>query len=107
MNQKIAQLLKAANNASQAGLTAAGRALKKHGDRAESIFPKVTGNQAIINVQGERTLREILTNPNIERTATSNRAGRYGGNIINYEIPDGKGARFNADKSEFTSFLES
>lgn len=44
--------------------------------------------------------------PNVERTVNSTKVGRYGGNVIDYRIPGGKGARYNADESEFIGFLE-
>ena len=104
--KNIAQLLKVANQTSKAGLTAVGRALQKHGDRVGSAFPKAVGNPSAINVQGEKVLKEILTNPNVQRTVNANNIGRYGGTVVDYKIPNGIGARFNADESKFIGFLE-
>ena len=104
--KNITQLLKIANQNSKAGLTAVGRALKKHGDRIGSAFPKAVGNQAAINAQGEKVLKEILSNPNVQRTVNNNNIGRYGGSVVDYKIPNGMEARFNSNESKFIGFLE-
>lgn len=102
----ITELLKVASKPSKSGLTAVGRALKKHGDRVGSIFPQARGNQAAINAQGEKVLKDILMDPNVQRTINPTKVGRYGGNVVDYRIPGGKGVRYNANESEFIGFLE-
>jgi hypothetical protein len=57
-------LSKAGQVMDRGGLTIAGRALDKHGNRTGSIFPKATGNAAAKNVQGQFQLDTILTDPN-------------------------------------------
>ena len=104
--KNVEKLLKVANQASKAGLTSVGRALQKHGDRIGSVYPKAVGTQSAINAQGEKILKDILSNPNVQRTVNSNNIGRYGGNVVDYKIPNGMGARFNADESRFIGFLE-
>ena len=106
--KEIIKLLKAGKDISKTGLTAAGRALKKHGDRVGSAFPKAIGNQSAINQQGENVLKSILTNPNVEKIVNDGTlsAGRYGSDCIDYQIPGGIGARFSADGTKFIGFLE-
>jgi RHS repeat-associated protein len=84
-------LLKAGNAMDRGGFTAVGRALQKHGSRAGSKFPKATGTASAINAQGETVLRGILTNPNT--TVVSRHHARFG-NVIEYKLPGGQGARF-------------
>ena len=64
------------------------------------------GTPTQINKQAEQVLKEILTNPEVKRTVNSMQARKYGGNVIDYTLPNGKGARFNADESKFIGFLE-
>ena len=47
--RQILQLLKAGRTMTKGGLTAVGRALKKHSDRSGSAFPKAVGNPTAIN----------------------------------------------------------
>jgi hypothetical protein len=101
--KRINGLIKAGNASDKGGLTAAGRALQKHGSRTGSIFPKATGNIAEINAQGESVLNGILTNPNVG-TVTRHHA-RFG-NVLEYRIPGGQGARFSGDGKTFFGFLE-
>ncbi|UZT99834.1 hypothetical protein ODZ84_09840 [Chryseobacterium fluminis] len=90
------ELLTAAKSADKGGLTAVGRALQKHGSRVGSAFPKVTGNAEAMNMQGETVLTEILTHPKTIFTARHH-AGF--GNIVEYKIPQGQGARFSVDNN--------
>ena len=99
----VGGLLKAGNALEKGGLTAAGRALQKHGNRVGSIFPKATGNAAAINAQGEAVLNGILTNPNVIKTVRHH--ARFG-DILEYRIPGGQGARFSGDGKTFIGFLE-
>lgn len=101
--QEVDTLLKAGNILDKGGLTTAGRALQKHGSRAQSVFPKATGNAAVINAQGETVLKEILTNPNVSSVIRHH--ARFG-NILEYRILEGKGARFSSDGKTFIGFIE-
>ncbi|MFA5306768.1 MAG: hypothetical protein WC365_04940 [Candidatus Babeliales bacterium] len=100
---KIDKLLKAGNTLDRGGLTAAGRALQKHGSRQGSVFPKATGNTKAINTQGETILKEILTNPN---TAPVIRHHARFGDILEYKTSEGKGARFSSNGETFIGFIE-
>ncbi len=46
---KSSKLFKAASQLEKNGMSAAARALQKHGDRAGSLFPKISGNAAAVN----------------------------------------------------------
>jgi hypothetical protein len=96
-------LIKAGNALDKGGFTASGRALQKHGSRTGSIFPKATGNAAAINAQGEAVLNGILTNPNA--TSAIRHHARFG-NVLEYRIYGGQGARFSGDGKIFIGFLE-
>jgi RHS repeat-associated protein len=101
--KEVGDLLKAGNALNKGGLTAVGRALQKHGSRTGSIFPQATGNAAAINAQGEAVLNEILTNPAVTKTVRYH--ARFG-NVLEYRIPGGQGARFSGDGKTFIGFLE-
>ena len=62
--KKVARLVEAGSKLDRNGLTRAGRALQKHGDREGSVFPRLTGNAANRNEQGKRILEEILKSNN-------------------------------------------
>lgn len=96
-------LLKAANTLDRGGFTKVGRALQKHLDRAGSAFPKISGNPASVNAQGETILKSILENPAI--TVIQNMT-RSVAQVIDYKIPGGIGARFSSDGKTFIGFLE-
>ncbi|MDB2614432.1 hypothetical protein N9Y92_04685 [Chlamydiales bacterium] len=74
----------------RSGLTRAGRALDKHGNRPGSVFPKATGGPASKNMQGQFYLDDILTSP--KTTSISN---RFGGKDI--YAPNGRGVRYDKD----------
>ncbi|MBL8872550.1 MAG: hypothetical protein JNK90_22425 [Planctomycetaceae bacterium] len=95
----IDDLLKAGAAADRNGLTAAGRALQKHGDRVGSVFPKSTGSLVARNAQGQTILEEILRS-----TQQSTRANRYGGFDV-FDLVTGRGARFDG-LGKFIGFLE-
>lgn len=99
----IDNLLKAGNLLDKGGLTMAGRALQKHGSRTKSMFPKAIGNVSAINAQGEDVLKEILTNPNV--TSVIRHHARFG-DILEYKILGGQGARFSSDGNTFIGFIE-
>ena len=99
----VEKLLETARKLSKAGLSAAGRALKKHGDRAGSIYPKAVGNQSAINQQGEKILKSILENPSV---VIKEHKVRSVGEVTDYQIPGGMGARYSKDGQSFIGFLE-
>ena len=75
--------------ADRGGLTRAGRALDKHGNRTPTAFPRATGNPAVKNAQGQFQLDDILTNP------SSNVSFKYNkqfGNVIDIQAPNAGGA---------------
>ena len=67
------------------GLTKAGRALDKHGNRSTSVFPKATGNPASKNMQGQYRLDDILTHPNRRISSWQHRVF---GNATDVEIAE-------------------
>jgi len=84
------------------GLTRAGRALEKHGGRSGSVFPKVVGNPAGKNIQGQFHLDDILTNP----TSTIKQYNRLRyGDVIDIKIPSDRGVRYSQD-GKFIGFLD-
>lgn len=101
--KRLNGLLKAGNVIDKGGFTVVGRALQKHEIRTGSIFPKATGNAAAINVQAEAVLNRILTNLNVNKTIRHH--GKFG-NVLEYRIPRGQGARFSGDGKTFIEFLE-
>jgi hypothetical protein len=84
------------------GLTKVGRALDKHGNRPGSVFPKVTGNPASKNIQGQYHLDDILTHPN---SKISHRDHRDFGRVMDIEVPGRGGARFSRN-GDFIGLLE-
>lgn len=88
---------------SKAGLTAAGKGLKKHANRVRSTFPMAVGNQTAINQQGENILKSILDNPSVTVTLTKSRSVRE---VLDYQIPGSIGVRFSKDGKTFIGFLE-
>jgi filamentous hemagglutinin len=83
-------------------LSAAGRALQKHGGRDGSAFPSAKGNPAAINDQGQQIVDGILNNP--DSTVTQRNTGRFG-DVIDITAPNGQGVRYSAD-GKFITFLE-
>ncbi|MBU9469086.1 hemagglutinin repeat-containing protein [Burkholderia multivorans] len=83
-------------------LSAAGRALQKHGGRTDSAFPTAKGNPAAINEQGQQIVDSILNDPG--RTVTQRETGRFG-NVIDITATDGRGIRYSVD-GKFIGFLE-
>jgi len=81
------------------GLTTAGRAQQKHGDREGSAFDPATGTRQDKNAQGQRTVDSIVNSP--DRVDKPN---RFGG-IDVLQGPGERGARFGPD-GKFTGFLE-
>lgn len=83
-------------------LSAAGRALQKHGGRADSAFPPAKGNPAAVNEQGQKIVEEILNDPG--KTVTQRITGRFG-SVVDITASDGRGIRYTAD-GKFVTFLE-
>ncbi|MBJ7450351.1 MAG: RHS repeat-associated core domain-containing protein, partial [Parachlamydiales bacterium] len=81
---------KSGKSLDRGGLTRAGRALDKHGNRPGSPFPKAVGNHISKNKQGQFHLDDILTNPNSNIELID---------LCNYRtfVPDGRGAYFYSD----------
>ena len=84
------------------GLSAAGRALEKHGSRVGSVFPRATGNAAAKNALGQQVVEDILTSPWSRRVDLT--SGRFKGGHDIY-APDGRGVRYNSD-GKFVGLLE-
>ena len=96
-------LMRAANSQSKSGLTEVGRSLQKHGDRAGSLYPNARGNPSTVNVQANKILTDIISNPS--KTVTFRHHARFG-NIMEIKTPSGQGARFSADGNRFLGFVE-
>ena len=83
----------AAQAQDKGGLTKAGRALQKHGDRQGSVFPQVKGGPKTLNPAGQEIVDDILTTPG----ATFNtRYHKFYGDIIEVTDPMGRGIRYNS-----------
>ncbi len=95
----VDDLLRAGQQLDRNGLSRAGRSLQKHGDRADSVFPRSTGNAAARNDQGQQILEEILNSSN-----QTTRANRLGGRDI-FDTASGRGVRFDGD-GQFIGFLD-
>ena len=99
---RISKLMNTAQVHDKNGLSRVGRALVKHGSREGSIFPRASGNPEAINKQGETILKEILSSPDVE--VVTRHHARFG-NVSEYKLPDGRGARFSADGENFFGFI--
>jgi hypothetical protein len=86
------------------GLTKAGRALDKHGQRVDTVFPKALGSVHEKNLQGQRILDEILNHPN--KRIILDKAPRSKRLVIDIFHPNGHGARLSRNGKEFITFLE-
>lgn len=96
------KLSDAAGVMDKAGLTKAGRALQKHGDRAGSIFPKAVGDTTARNTQGQGIVDGILNDSG--STVLQKNTGRFG-LVTDIISPEGKGIRYDAN-GNFIGFLE-
>jgi hypothetical protein len=96
--RSLEELSGAAGVLDRNGLTAAGRALQKHGDRTGSAFTQVPGGPRALNPAGQDVVDDILTSPG--STVSPNRLGG-----VDVRAPDGRGIRYNGDGS-FRGFLE-
>ncbi len=81
------------------GLTKAGRAIQKHGDRAGSVFPKSTGSAAARNAMGQEVLDGIIYS-----TSRTIKPNKYGGIDI-WDNFTQRGARFDSH-GNFITFLD-
>jgi hypothetical protein len=95
-------LARAATAIDRGGLTAAGRALQKHGGREGSAFPAAKGNPLSINQQGQNIVDEILGNRG--STTVIRNHPRFG-QVTEVRAPDGRGLRYGPD-GKFIGFLE-
>lgn len=96
------KLSKSADTYDRGGLTKAGRALQKHGDRLGSSFFQVKGNPTDINVQAIDIVNNILNNP--DSRVIQRHHPRFG-DIVDIKSPDGQGIRYDA-YDNFIGFLE-
>jgi RHS repeat-associated protein len=90
-------LSKAASAPDRNGLTKAGRALQKHGDRPGSAYPKMSSGRDL-NETGQNIVDDILTTP-----GSIQRGNRFGG--IDVVSPGGRGVRYDGS-GNFMGFLE-
>lgn len=98
----VDDLLAAGEAADRNGLTAAGRALQKHGAREGSVFPEVAGGPKALNPAGRDALEGILNDPG--KTVVS-RSHPSLGEVVDIRTPGGQGARFTKD-GKFIGFLD-
>jgi hypothetical protein len=92
-----ADLEASANAMDRNGLTRAGRALQKHGDRPGSVFPRSTGSAEARNAQGIDQVNAILNDPNRTVDVLNKVINIYGSN--------GAGVRYSVG-GDFMGFLE-
>jgi RHS repeat-associated protein len=95
-------LAASAGVAEAGGLTAAARALEKHGRRPGSAFPHAIGNTAAKNAAAQTVVEDILTSPGSRLVNLT--SGRFKGGFDIY-TPDGRGVRYDA-KGKFVGLLE-
>ena len=88
----------AAQPYNQSGLSVLARAWAKHSGREGSTFAPLTGNAAQQNATAQSWLRSLLNNPDVARRQLS-------GGAFEYRLPNGQGARFNANGS-FNTVLD-
>jgi len=92
----IEKLLNTGRHIDRNGLSKAGRALQKHGDRG-GAFPKTRGKLIEINNVGQKILEEILT------STVQIKSNKFNG--IDVTSINGRGARFD-ETLNFIGFLE-
>ncbi len=74
------------------GLTKAGRALQKHGNRPGSAFPQPKGSQSDINTVAQEIVDEILTMPG---TTIRKRSHPRYGQVFEVRSPDRRGLMYD------------
>ncbi|MGL4590088.1 MAG: hypothetical protein ACRCUP_07615, partial [Mycoplasmatales bacterium] len=101
------KILNSTNSIDKGGLTRAGRALQKHGNRVGSVYPKPTGNESKLNGDGLEIVKKILNNPNATTRVVegSNTTNRYGGPVTDIQSPGGMGIRID-QYGNFIGLLE-
>jgi len=105
-NLSLEILSKGATILDRNGLTIAGRALQKHGDRFGSVFPQVKGSVQLKNYTGQLVVNEILNNPNSTFTTKPWVNNGVSINVIDVKDPTGRGVRFDAVTGKMITFLE-
>ena len=88
--------------------TAAGHALSKHGNRAGSVLPRISGNTNQINSAAGKVVESILGDPN--SIYRRRHHARYG-NVIEIVAPNNQGLRFQVTGTKssdlkFVGFIE-
>jgi len=99
---EINRLLNAANASDKTNLTKAGRALQKHGERTDSLFPKPKGSPQSINEQACMIVEEILRST--DNTIALRYHARFG-EIIDIYTMAGRGVRYDSNNN-FIGFIE-
>ena len=88
----------------QTSLTVAGRALTKHpviAGHSDITLRQSIRTDVEINVAARNSLRNFMRNGSVDR----HYQGRFG-DVIDYTMPNGSGARFRAIDNSFIGFLE-
>ena len=85
------------------GLSQAGRALDKHGQRVDTVFSRPKGSIHQKNMEGQKILDEILNHPGKKILKEPH---LNFGEVIDIWHPDGHGARFTRDGKKMIGFLE-
>ena len=98
----IDTLKSSAREIDRGGLTIAGRALQKHGNREGSAFPRAQGNPASVNLQADKIINDILDNP--KTIYIQRNTGRFG-RVTDIVSPDGRGLRYDSN-GKLIGFLE-
>jgi RHS repeat-associated protein len=85
------------------GFTFAGRALQKHGNRSDSIYPRLSGHPSIFNQAAQEIVEQVLNNPYSMWTI---KYTKNFGWVIDIQAPNNYGLRFSIDQGQFIMFLE-
>ncbi|MEM4409783.1 MAG: hypothetical protein QXI19_13685 [Candidatus Caldarchaeum sp.] len=97
----LEDLAKAAQQPDRGGLTKAGRASAKHGNRPGSKYPRPQGNPNQINQRAQEVVEDILTDPTSVKTVRHH--ALYGW-VTEVRTVDGRGVRFDMN-GNFMGFL--
>ncbi len=82
--------------------TKAGRSLQKHSDRPGSLYPKIKGREAAVNIQGQSLLKSMVYDNNAVLGPARHHA--IHGMIRDLTLPNGTGARFSEDLKTLIHF---
>ncbi len=82
------------------GLSVAGRALQKHPNIARVVTSSTITTNALRNSYGAKALKHIMRNG-----AQTTKHTKAFGNVIDFKLPSGLGARFSAETNQFITFL--